>query len=171
MILSWGFSTAVMATDTLAPARSQAVKQLVLDILSYTRWPTEPVELRICVVAAPEYAKDLASIDRQANGRAVRVNHFNVGDPAITSQCDVMYLGAVDEPTRFALFSSLKGRQILSISENNAVCSSSAVFCLQPVTGSPKMRFKVNLDALSLSGVKVHPAVLKLARAGQQDAS
>ncbi len=160
-------SGTIAAAKTAAEVRASAVKELVLDIMSYTRWPVEPEVLRLCVVAPTEYAGALFSITGQSNGRAVSVNRYGVTDPAIRDHCDVLYLGVVDERTRLDLFSRLKGRAVLSISEQNAECSASAVFCLQPDPASERVRFDVNLDALALSGVRVHPAVLKLAKANR----
>ena len=155
-------------SETAAESRATAVRELVLDLLSYTRWPTEPVVLRMCVAAPTEYAGHLFTINRQANGRRVQVNRYEANDPAISSNCDVLYLGVLDEPTRIALFARLQGHPVLSISEYNHDCTSSSVFCLQTSQDQERIRFKVNLDALALSGVKVHPAVLKLAHAGQE---
>ena len=53
---------------TSVELRAEQVRQTVLDILSYTRWPTEPSELRLCVAAPTEYATALFSIKQQANG-------------------------------------------------------------------------------------------------------
>lgn len=39
--------------------RAKAVTQVVLGILSYARWPAEPVPLRLCLVGPTEYADDL----------------------------------------------------------------------------------------------------------------
>lgn len=63
-----------------------------------------------------------------------------------------------------ALFERLHGHAILSISEQSRECIADAVFCLQ---AGERVRFRVNLDALARSGVRVHPAVLKLARADE----
>ncbi|ATL92263.1 hypothetical protein CK911_05180 [Aeromonas sp. CU5] len=155
-------------SETAAESRATAVRELVLDLLSYTRWPAEPAVLRMCVAAPTEYAGHLFTINRQANGRRVQVNRYEANDPAISSNCDVLYLGVLDEPTRIALFARLQGHPVLSISEYNHDCTSSSVFCLQTSQDQERIRFKVNLDALALSGVKVHPAVLKLAHAGQE---
>lgn len=160
-------STAV--AETAAEGRALAVKELVLDLLSYTRWPHEPPALRLCVVAPTEYAGALFTINRQANGRAVQVDRYEAGDPAISDHCDVLYLGVVNEQTRVSLFTRLQGHPILSISESNHDCSTSSVFCLQTTPESSRVRFKVNLDALALSGVRVHPAVLKLVHADKKE--
>ncbi|HHQ4772853.1 TPA: YfiR family protein [Aeromonas veronii] len=165
LLLGFGLLLPRALAETAAEIRATAVRELVLDILSYTRWPTEPAVLRMCVAAPTEYAGALFTIDRQANGRTVQVHRYEASDPAISDHCDVLYLGVLDEPTRIALFARLQGHSVLSISEYNHDCTTSSVFCLQTEPQSVRVRFKVNLDALALSGVRVHPAVLKLARA------
>ncbi|WP_033138449.1 YfiR family protein [Aeromonas finlandensis] len=170
LLVAFGLLLPRAQAETAAESRATAVRELVLDLLSYTRWPKEPPILRMCVVAPTEYAGALFTINRQANGRTVQVNRYETSDPAIAGNCDVLYLGMVSEQTRVSLFTRLQGHAILSISEHNQECSSSAVFCLQTSLESVRVRFKVNLDALALSGVRVHPAVLKLGHADKREA-
>ncbi|WP_159166209.1 MULTISPECIES: YfiR family protein [Aeromonas] len=151
---------------TSAELRSEQVRQTVLDILSYTRWPTEPEALRLCIAAPTEYATALFAIKQQANGRPVSVRRYDVEDEMLGRQCDVLYLGVLAPERRLPLFQRLRGHAILSISEQSAECTADAVFCL--LIGSERIRFRVNLDALARSGVRVHPAVLKLARADEE---
>jgi YfiR/HmsC-like len=148
---------------TSAELRAEQVRQTVLDILSYTRWPSEPAELRLCITAPTEYTAALFSIKQQANGRPVSVRRYDVDDEALGRRCDVLYLGILAPERR--LSQRLQDRPILSISEQSAECVVDAVFCLQ--VGLDRVRFRVNLDALARSGVRVHPAVLKLAKADE----
>ncbi|MGY3942747.1 YfiR family protein [Aeromonas tecta] len=152
-------------TPTSAEVRTALVRQTVLDILSYTRWPTEPTELRLCITAPTEYASALLSIQQQANGRRVDVHRYETDDEALSQRCDVIYLGVLAPEQRLSLFERLRGHAILSISEQSSECIADAVFCLKAY--QDRVRFKVNLDALARSGVRVHPAVLKLARADE----
>ncbi|MBV7413017.1 YfiR family protein [Aeromonas sp. sif2433] len=152
-------------SETSAEVRAELVRQTVLDILSYTRWPTEPAELRLCIAAPTEYAGALPSIKQQANGRPVDVHRYDLDDEALSQRCDVLYLGVMTSEQRVALFQRLRGHAILSIGEQSHECIADAVFCLQ--VSQERVRFKVNLDALARSGVRVHPAVLKLARADE----
>lgn len=152
-------------SETSAEVRAELVRQTVLDILSYTRWPTEPAELRLCIAAPTEYAGALPSIKQQANGRLVDVHRYDLDDEALSQRCDVLYLGVLTSEQRVALFQRLRGHAILSIGEQSHECIADAVFCLQ--ASQERVRFKVNLDALARSGVRVHPAVLKLARADE----
>lgn len=162
-------SQLLAADESIAPTsaevRGTLVRQTVLDILSYTRWPTEPTELRLCITAPTEYASTLLSIKQQANGRLVDVHRYETDDLALSQRCDVIYLGVLAPEQRLRLFQRLSGHAILSISEQSSECIADAVFCLQ--AGVDRIRFRVNLDALARSGVRVHPAVLKLARADE----
>ena len=126
---------------------------------------TEPAVLRMCVAAPTEYAGALFAIERQANGRPVDVHRYGLDDEALIQRCDVIYLGVLAPERRLPLFERLQGHAILSISEQSRECIADAVFCLQPDTD--RVRFRVNLDALARSGVRVHPAVLKLAKADE----
>ena len=155
----------VAVAATSAEIRSDMVRQTVLDILSYTRWPSEPATLRLCVAAPTAYAASLLTIRQQANGRPVDVHRYGLDDEALIQRCDVIYLGVLAPERRLPLFERLQGHAILSISEQSRECIADAVFCLQPDTD--RVRFRVNLDALARSGVRVHPAVLKLARADE----
>ena len=85
-------NAAVAATS--AEVRSDMVRQTVLDILSYTRWPSEPARLQVCITAPTEYAASLLAIDRQANGRPVEVHRYEFDDEALIQRCDVIYLGS-----------------------------------------------------------------------------
>ena len=82
----------IVQSETAAESRAMAVRGLVLDLLSYTRWPTEPAVLRMCVAAPTEYAGHLFTITHQANGRRVQVNRYEATDPAISGNCDVLSL-------------------------------------------------------------------------------
>lgn len=165
LICSLAFATEPVL-PTSAEVRAEQVRQTVLDILSYTRWPTEPAELRLCITAPTEYATALFSIKQQANGRPVSVHRYDVDDEALGRRCDVLYLGILAPERRLSLFQRLQEHPILSISEQSAECVADAVFCLR--VGLDRVRFRVNLDALARSGVRVHPAVLKLAKADEE---
>lgn len=60
------------------------------------------------------------------------------------------------------LISQYQGRALLLISEQNPECAIGSAFCL--ITEQNQVRFSVNLDALTRSGVRVNPDVLMLAR-------
>ncbi|QQZ42846.1 YfiR family protein [Pseudomonas sp. SK3(2021)] len=147
---------------SLADQRAKAVTQVVLGILSYARWPVEPVALRLCVVGPTEYTDDLVKGTTQATGRPVLVRRLLADNPTIASECDSVYIGKLTDDQRTRLFNSLVGRPVLSISEGGDQCTVGSLFCLR--VRDNQVSFEVNLDSVARSGVRIHPSVLQLSR-------
>lgn len=147
---------------SLADQRAKAVTQVVLGILSYARWPTEPTQLQLCVIGPTEYTDDLLKGATQSSGRPVHVRRLLTNNPAIPSDCNAVYLGRLSAQERSHLFSRLNGLAVLSISEDGNQCTVGSLFCLH--ISDQKVSFEVNLDSVSRSGVRIHPSVLQLSR-------
>lgn len=146
----------------LADQRAKAVTQVVLGILSYARWPTEPTQLQLCVIGPTEYTDDLLKGATQSSGRPVHVRRLLTNNPTIPSDCNAVYLGKLSAQERSYLFSRLNGLAVLSISEDGNQCTVGSLFCLH--ISDQKVSFEVNLDSVSRSGVRIHPSVLQLSR-------
>ena len=146
----------------MADQRAKAVTQVVLGILSYARWPVEPLLLRLCLVGPTEYTDDLVKGTTQATGRPVTVQRLLADNPAIATDCDAVYIGKLTGEERSRLFAALVGHPVLSISENDEQCSVGSLFCLR--VGDEQVSFEVNLDSVARSGVRIHPSVLQLSR-------
>ncbi|ODP33641.1 hypothetical protein A9762_17780 [Pandoraea sp. ISTKB] len=162
------------AAPSPAGTREANVRQVVLGIVSFTRWPTPPAKVRLCVIGNTDYARDLltppagqASGNTSNTGNAgvappVDVQRVSATEPAIGSLCDALYLGAVSDTERRAVLAALAGHPVLTISERNDSCTLGTMFCLNVDTD--RVTFDINLDTVARSGVRVHPNVLKLAR-------
>ena len=146
----------------MADQRAKSVTQVVLGILSYARWPVEPAQLRLCIVGPTEYTDDLVKGTTQSTGRPVTVQRLLADNPAITSECDAVYIGKLTQEERGRLFASLTGRPVLSISESDDQCAVGSLFCLR--VSDDQVSFDVNLDSVARSGVRIHPSVLQLSR-------
>lgn len=146
----------------MADQRAKAVTQVVLGILSYARWPVEPAQLRLCIVGPTEYTDDLVKGSTQATGRPVTVRRLLADNPAISSECDAVYIGKLTTDERSRLFASLIGQPVLSISESSDQCTVGSLFCLR--VNDDQVSFEVNLDSVARSGVRIHPSVLQLSR-------
>lgn len=149
-------------TPTAPPSRDANVRQVVLGIVSYTRWPVTPPKVRLCVVGTPDYARDLLAAPLPASVAPIEAQRLAAGDPALGTRCDVVYLGAMSDPERKQLYAGLAGHPVLTISERNDSCTLGAMFCLN--VDAERVTFDINLDTVARSGVRVHPNVLKLAR-------
>ena len=150
------------ATANMAEQRAKAVTQVVLGILSYARWPVEPTQLQLCVVGPTQYTDDLLKGATQSSGRPVHVRRVLAKNPAITTDCNALYVGTLSDAERSQLFDSLSGKAVLSISEQGDQCTVGSLFCLR--VGDEQVAFEVNLDSVARSGVRIHPSVLQLSR-------
>ncbi|MEB6334851.1 YfiR family protein [Serratia rhizosphaerae] len=161
LLLSFGGRTATENAEQVQ-SRTQAVTTVVLGIISYTRWSTPPNPVRLCVTAQTRYADGLFSPLLLEAPHPIKTQRLPLDSNILSQQCDVIYLGDVSNAQRRALIPRIAGHSILVISENDTECSAGSAFCLQP--RGKQIGFKVNLDALARSGVRVHPNVLQLAR-------
>ncbi|AJF00738.2 YfiR family protein [Pandoraea apista] len=149
-------------TANTASTRDANVRQVVLGIISFTRWPTPPAKVRLCVSGNTDYARDLLSGSLPSSGLPVEAQRMSVAEPAIGSQCDVLYLGTMTDAERRQVLANIAGHPVLTISERNDSCTAGAMFCLN--VDPDRVTFDINLDTVARSGVRVHPNVLKLAR-------
>jgi hypothetical protein len=156
-----GTTTPANPTAPAFSSHDSAVRQVVLGIVSFTRWPTTPVRLHLCVTGRADYASGLTDT-LQAGSTVLDVQRVRFDDPALGIACDVVYLGALGNDERTRVRTAVAGRAVLTIDEHDPSCTAGSMFCLT-VEGE-RVTFDVNLDAVERSGVRVHPNVLNLAR-------
>jgi hypothetical protein len=80
---------------------------------------------------------------------------------AVTSACNVVYMGRVEQRAAQQSFAAVRGKGVLTIAENDPQCRSQAMFCLLP--GREVLGFAINIDAVSRSGLRIDPRVLRMA--------
>lgn len=150
--------------DTQDPyqKRIHAVTTIVVGIISYARWPAKPDPIHLCVTAPVQYAEGLFDPVLLTAPRPIETLRIELADPQLVTRCDVVYLGEVNADQKQDFIHRITGHSILSISEKDMECAVGSAFCLQ--ISNDQTGFKVNLDALARSGVRVHPNVLQLAR-------
>ncbi|WP_175750801.1 YfiR family protein [Burkholderia anthina] len=154
-------AAAVPPADPAISSSDSAVRQVVLGIVSFTRWPATPVRLHLCVTGKPDYAGGLTA-PLQAGSTVLDVERVRFDDPALGIACDVVYLGTLGSDERARVRAALAGHPVLTIAEHDASCTAGAMFCL--TVDRERVTFDINLDAVARSGVRVHPNVLNLAR-------
>lgn len=160
LVLIWFKQTS--AHEVAADARKHDVAQAVFGILSYTRWPSNPSTLRLCVIGPTEYADEVLQGALLPSDRTVTALRISEDDKEIATQCDSMYVGALSEKAWNQLISKVAGQPVLTISEQQERCSSGGMFCLS--VHASHTAFEVNLDSVARSGLRIHPKVLQLAR-------
>ncbi|MBB6115503.1 hypothetical protein F4826_002427 [Rahnella inusitata] len=146
-------------------AQQASVAQTVNGILSYSRWPAgeaSSTALRLCIIPPVKFAAQLTPDGSAFSGRPLNVMTYPFDSPMLATQCDAIYSGYTSPEQQADLNQRLTGHAVLTISEQDDGCALLNAFCL--VITPQHTGFKLNLDTLSRSGVRVNPAVLQLAR-------
>ena len=144
--------------DPYAGAAARTVKA----IMEYTRWPQPRPTLVLCVAGPAQHASQLTGW-RMSDGRLVQRRNV-AAQPASTAGCDVLYIGALPIAAQRQLTAAVRGKGVLTIAEADPGNASEAMFTL---TYRPAaLSFRLNIDAISRSGLKVDPRVLRVSQGG-----
>jgi hypothetical protein len=156
----------VMAYAVVTPAsidtsdgRDVATARVVSSIVSYTRWPERLARIHLCVVGQAAYADRFDAVTL-AGGPTVNIVHVAPARVA-ARQCNVLYFGQLSPVQLREQTDWARGRAILTIAEADAGCRAQAMFCLHHEDDG--LTFDLNIDAVSRSGLRVDPRVLRLA--------
>lgn len=155
---------AVPANVPLGPGTqrlSEGTAHLVASLLAYVRWPARPEALRVCIAGPAQHA-DLIGAQQVAGDGAIAARAVQPGSPGAAAGCDALYIGGLAPAATAQAVAAVRGRPVVTIVENDPACRSEAMFCL--VYGPDAISFRLNVDAVSRSPVRVDPRVLRLAR-------
>ncbi|MDK9605416.1 YfiR family protein [Lelliottia wanjuensis] len=140
--------------------KDKSVRSIVSGIVSYTRWPSLSGQPKLCIFSSSRFTQALSDSDSAALPYVPLIVHNET--EALNATCDAVYFGNESPANQLQLFRNYQGRALLLIAEQNPECVIGSAFCL--IINEETVRFSVNLDALSRSGVRVNPDVLMLAR-------
>ncbi len=143
-----------------AAGPSEHVRAIVSGIVTYTRWPSLTGAPKLCIFASSRFTHSPAHEDPDALPyQPVIVRNR---EEALKTTCDGFYFGSESPTEQSELTRRYGPRPLLLIAEQNTDCSIGSAFCL--IINDDRVRFSVNLDVLTHSGVRVNPDVLMLAR-------
>jgi hypothetical protein len=143
---------------------TRAVNRTLGGIIGYARWPDHQPQSRrtLCVVGTPRLTDRIApSI---VGGPVVIVRRTTAADAMDGSDCDILFLGRTPTADRQRLFGWVRGRPVLTISDDDHECVQGAMFCIAAKPGG--LTFAINLDSIGRGPLRVDPRVLKI---GQGD--
>lgn len=141
---------------------ARAVNRMVGGIVSYARWPDGVTgSARVmCVIGSPRLTNRLAP-DVPGTGSVV-VRRLSASAVSGRSDCDVLFLGRMAIADRRQLIAWVRGRPVLTITDDDAACIYGAMFCLSGRATS--LSFSVNLDAIARGPLRIDPRVLSIGR-------
>ena len=146
------------AVEESAGGMTRAVNRMIGGIASYARWPegSPAANRQMCVVGTPRLAPRMAP-DTPGRG-SISVRPMTAA--GVTSDCDILFLGRMPVGDRRQLIAWVRGRPILTITDDDAACISGAMFGLS--SRSASLSFSVNLDAIGRGPLRVDPRVLRI---------
>jgi hypothetical protein len=151
-----------LAVGAGSDAQAAATARMVRSFIDFARWPVQPNPVTLCVVGPVANAGQLDGLTL-ADGR--RVARRSVAPAALAGAgCHVAYLGRLEPAVGRQAVLALRGKGVLTIAESDPQCRSQAMFCLR--SDRQGLAFSVNIDAISRSGVRVDPRVLRMAQSG-----
>ncbi len=137
-----------------------AVARTVKAIVDYTRWPQKKGLLTFCVAGDARHASQIGSW-RTAAGQEVQRSNVAAQGSALGG-CDIVYIGSIPVAAQRHLTAATRGKGVLTIAEADPVNASEAMFALDYQPQS--LSFRLNIDAVSRSGLRIDPRVLRIAK-------
>lgn len=139
---------------------ARAVNRMIGGIASYARWPDGSATTGrvMCLVGTPRLTDRMAP-DGPGRG-TITVRRMSADAVVLRTDCDMLFLGRMPVADRRQLIAWVRGRPILTITDDDAACIYGAMFCLNNRAAS--LSFSVNLDAIGRGPLRIDPRVLRI---------
>jgi len=150
-----------------AGGRARAVNRMLGGIIGYARWPDgqRGAARTLCLVGAPRLTDRIAPV--VPGGPAVTVRRTSADGATARSDCDILFLGRLPASDRQKLIGWVRGRAVLTMTDDDPACIYGAMFCLAGRQAG--LSFSVNLDAIGRGPLRIDPRVLKIG-GGEEEA-
>lgn len=132
-------------------------------ILSYAKWHTSVQTPSFCVIDNHSLANQFKTVSQQYN-QNYQIHSIGLNDLNSTT-CQVIFFSTLTPQQEQSTLNN-QAQPALSFSNNNIACEVGSAFCLYK--RNQLTSFKVNLDSLSQSKVRIDPRVLLLAKPVEQ---
>lgn len=158
------FFSVGMVQQSFAQSNKQTVYGLSLAILSYSKWDNVQRPI-LCVIdnsyATTQFRNLNDQLEYDFRIKAVSASTF------LHTDCHAAFFSTTPVYEQQQLISKYHLESLLSISNNNPNCEIGTIFCIY--TEKQKVSFKVNLDTLGHSKIRIDPRVLLLAKNEEQE--
>ena len=157
----------LLCFSSMAPVHARSVEKqavlatLTLNLARFTTWPERKTPaLNLCVIGDNVVQESFANMDNKTiNGKALRI--LNRTRLRYLSQCQLLYISALDRNVLRQVFVELKYQPILTVAENMEFLEAGCMVALKNIDG--KMQININLPAIEQSDLVMSSRILKLA--------
>lgn len=140
--------------------QARSVRSMVSGIVSYTRWPALSGPPKLCIFSSSHFTSALQDTSSGTLPYLPVIVHTD--QDILVAECNGFFFGNESPTYQVELKNKYSTKALLLIAEQNTECVIGSAFCL--IINDEEVRFSVNMDSLSRSGVRVSPDVLMLAR-------
>jgi len=150
------------------PTEYQIKAAFLVNFANFTTWPdsayfdaTAPLVIGVLGEDPFNGYLDAAESKTIASDRRMHiVRGKTLGDLPV---CHILFIGASEEKNLPGYVEQLSGRAVLTIGDTPDACRDGAMICF--FSEANKIRFRVNLEVIEKSPLRLDPRVLKLGRA------
>jgi hypothetical protein len=140
---------------------ARPVGRMLTLLASYTHWPEPHDPLRLCLVEPTDHAEALDS--PAFAGEAGIATTVVTAQAVIGTQCEIVYIGRMSIGQQRSITTAFRDKPTLTVAENDPACRSRAMICL--LFEADSLSFRLNIDAVSRSQVRIDPRVLRMGMA------
>jgi hypothetical protein len=174
-ITKWLRRVAALAMATMYLSAVAGAQQLEYDVkgqflghfTGFIHWPeaafaSASAPFRICILGRDPFGTSLDARMRgeQVNGRRIAIDRIRTEADAAT--CQIVFYGDNDVARAEALSKATRGRPVLIVTDSTRLLEHCAAIAF--VLEGGRVRFDLNLAALSGHGLQVNPRLLSVAR-------
>lgn len=144
------------------------VARVVAGMLGYTYWPLAKNERTLCVAKESRFELSLLQEVPYITSREKWTTQSLVviSSDEVVESCDALYYSADFAKGHKPLLAGVQRKPVMTIIENSDLCDEGSLFCIDARNGR-RVTFQANLDAMSLSTLRVNPQVLRMGREAQ----
>jgi hypothetical protein len=155
-----------LAADRAMPTEQEVKVAFLYHFARFVEWPahgaSSGTEFEVAVLASDEYwavaKRTLAGKTAGALPLALR----RISEPSAASKARILFVGAADANNLPEILRAIDGNSVLTIGDSEGFAERGGMIGFRIVDN--RVRFDINLEQATRSGLKISSEVLKLAR-------
>lgn len=135
---------------------------ILYKFIKYVEWPDKPHQINICVVGSDPFGSRLDIVEKKSSPELGLKVVRNVGVSSI-EQCQLAFISASEQGNIKSILAEASKYPVLTMSDASGFASNggNVEFVL---TGDSKIKFVVNLKAVTAAHLSVDPQLLEIAQ-------
>ncbi|MGB8856734.1 MAG: YfiR family protein [Burkholderiales bacterium] len=143
----------------------------VYNVALFTDWPADSFSdkeegFNFCVAGADPFGNTLDSLTAKLLKQR-KINIVRLGKSSSPGRCHILFIPATENIRADSLFKEVKNSSVLTVSEDISTFKKGSMLNLSIIEN--KLRFQVNMDAVSTARLSISSKLLRLADSVQKE--